>query len=234
MGDRVGRAIAGVAPDAVIVGDWEQATPLWYFQQVEGLRPDVAIVYPVDRLAEAATSGRPLYLARNDPAAASRWHPSSRGPLIALHPEPVMTPPPDLMPLGIQMGDDFRLAGVTYGETALYPAMVAPLTLHWQALRAPSHDYSVSLRLFDEAGQELFKVDSQHPVLGTYPTSLWTAGEFVSDYYEIQLPADLPPGAYRWGVILYRALPEGGWENLQVAGTGSEMAEGGALQVQER
>jgi hypothetical protein len=234
MGDRVGRAIADVAPDAVIVGDWEQATPLWYFQQVEGLRPDVQIVYPVDRLVEAASSGRPLYLTRNDPAAASQWHPSSSGPLIALHPGPVLAPPADMVPINLQMGDDFRLAGVTYSEAALYPAMVAPLTLHWQALQAPSHDYSVSLRLFGEAGQEIAKVDSQHPVLGTYPTSLWTAGEFVSDYYELQLPGDLPPGPYRWGVILYRSLPDGGWENLKVAGTGDEMAEGGTLLVWQR
>ncbi|MGD8466741.1 MAG: DUF2723 domain-containing protein [Anaerolineae bacterium] len=234
MGDRVGRAIAGVAAEAVIVGDWEQATPLWYFQQVEGLRPDVQIVYPVDRLAEAAASGRPLYLTRNDPAAASQWHPSSSGPLIALHAEPVLAPPADVVPINLQMGDDFRLAGVTYGEAALYPAMVAPLTLHWQALQSPSHDYSVSLRLFDEAGEEIAQVDSQHPVLGTYPTSLWTAGEFVSDYYELQLPGDLPPGPYRWGVILYRSLPDGGWENLKVAGTGGEMAEGGTLLVSER
>jgi hypothetical protein len=234
MGERVGRAITDVEPNAIIVGDWEQATPLWYFQQVEGLRSDVEIVYPLDRLAEAAASGRPLYLTRNDPAATSQWHPSSSGPLIALHREPVLTPPPDMVPINLQMGDDFRLAGVTYGQADLYPVTVAPLTLHWQALQAPSHDYSVSLRLFDESGQEITQVDSQHPVLGTYPTSLWTAGEFVNDYYEIQLPGGLPAGPYRWGVILYRGLPDGGWENLKVAGTGDEMAEGGTILVWER
>jgi hypothetical protein len=108
---------------------------------------------------------------------------------------------------------------------------VVPLTLYWRALSVLAHDYSVSLRLFDAAGQEIFKQDSQHPVLGTYPTSQWSAGEVVGDYYEIQLPSDLAPGAYQWGVILYRTLPEGGWENLKVAGGEEEVAVGGTIEV---
>ena len=54
------------------------------------------------------------------------------------------------------------------------------------------------------------------PVLGMAPTSRWQQGEVVGDYYEIQLPLDLAPGTYRWGVPLYRSLPDGGRENLQV------------------
>ena len=200
--------LSGVAPDGIVAGDWEQVTPLRYYQLVEGLKPDVLVVYPVEQLAEAEAAGRPLYLARTYPGLAERWHPSASGPLIALHPEPVYDLPADLSPLGIQLGDAFELAGLTYGEAAYHPATVVPLTVYWRALQAPAHDYSVSLRLFDEGGQEVFKVDSQHPVLGTYPTSLWTAGEVVADYYEVPLAPDLPPGRYRWGIILYRTLPE--------------------------
>ena len=107
-----------------------------------------------------------------------------------------------------------------------------PLTLHWRALQQPPHDYSVSLRLLSGTGGQLAQVDSQHPVLGTYPTSRWTAGEVVSDYYEIQLGPDLAPGTYGWGVVLYRALPEGGWESLKAAGTDQEIAIGGTFDVQ--
>jgi hypothetical protein len=234
MGNRLGSAIAGVEPQAVIVGDWEQATPLWYFQQVEGWRPDVQIVYPVERLAKAAATGRPLYVARNVPGLADRWHPFSSGPLIALHPEPATALPAEASPLDIQLGDALALAGFAYGQTDFRPAAVVPLTLYWRALQAPAYDYAVSLRLLDGAGNEVYKVDSQNPVLGTYPTSRWSAGEVVGDYYEIQLPPDLPPGTYRWGVILYRTLPEGGWENLKVAGSDAEMAMGGSFEVASR
>jgi hypothetical protein len=234
MGDRLGSAIAGVEPDAILVGDWEQATPLWYFQQVEGWRPDVQIVYPVERLDEAAASGRPLYLARTYPGLADRWHPSAAGPLLALRSEPAFDLPPDISSLGLQMGDSFELAGFAYGPAGFRPASVVPLTLYWRALQVPAYDFSVSLRLLDAAGNEVYKVDSQHPVLGAYPTSRWSAGEVVGDYYEIQLPPDLPPGTYRWGVILYRTLPEGGWENLKVAGSDAEMAMGASFDVQPR
>lgn len=234
MGDRLGKAIVHVDQNAVIVSDWEQATTLWYFQQVEGLRPDVQIVYPIERLQEAAASGRPLYIARNYPGLADRWHPSSDGPLIALEPEPLFDLPPNITPVATQLGDSFELAGFAYGEAEFLPATVVPLTLFWRVLEAPAHDYSVSLRLFDEGGQEIFKVDSQHPVLGTYPTSQWNAEEVVGDYYEIQLPGDLPSGMYHWGVILYRALPEGGWENLKVAGTNLDVLMGGVFKVRRR
>ena len=225
--------LSGVVPDGMVAGDWEQATPLRYYQWVEGLRPNVQVLYPVDRLEEAAATGRPLYLARTYPGLAERWHPSASGPLIALHPEPVFDPPPDASPLGIRLGETFELAGFAYGEAAYRAGTVVPLTLYWRAIQIPAYDYSVSLRLFDEAGQEVFKVDSQHPVLGTYPTSLWSAGEVVADYYEILLAPGLPPGRYQWGAILYRTLPERGWENLKVAGTDGEVAMGGAFEVRE-
>ena len=244
MGDRIGSAIAHVASNAVIVCDWEQATPLWYFQQVEGLRPDVQVVYPVERLDEAAARGHPLYLARAVGGVADRWHPTASGPLIALQDEPAVDLPPGALPLDVQLGEAFTLAGYSLGYADGWgalagdrapwyrPGSVLPLTLHWRALQQQPHDYSVSLRLLDGAGGQLAQVDSQHPVLGTYPTSRWTAGEVVSDYYEIQLGPDLAPGTYGWGVVLYRALPEGGWESLKAAGTDQEIAIGGTFDVQ--
>ncbi len=245
MGDRVGRAIANVEPEAIVLCDWEQATPLWYYQQVEGLRPDVEIVYPVERLDEAAASGRPLYVARAHAGLAERWHPSCSDSLIHLREVPGFELPTEGMPLGVRLGP-FELAGYTIGAAPdaerssdawrplFYPGEVVPLTLHWRAIEAPEHDYSVSVRLFDGGGGQVYQVDGQHPVLGTYPTSLWTAGEGVSDYYELQVPPRTTPGVYRWGVILYRALPEGGWESLKVEGTGEEMAMGGTVEVRPR
>jgi hypothetical protein len=239
MGDRVGRAIANIEPDAVVLCDWEQATPLWYYQQVEGLRPDVTIVYPVERLDEVAASGRPLYMARAQAGLADRWHPSCSDSLIRLRDAPNFELPLSAAPLSARLGP-FELAGYAYGappgagRAFFYPGEVVPLTLYWRAVEKPVHDYSVSVRFFDPGGGQVGQVDAQHPVLGTYPTSRWAAGEGVSDYYELQIPPRTAPGEYRWGVILYRALPEGGWESLKVEGTGEEMAMGGTVEVQAR
>jgi hypothetical protein len=242
MGDRVGGAIVGVASNAVIVCDWEQATALWVYQQVEGLRPDVSIVYPMERLEEAASRGRPLYVARAEAGLADRWYPSCSDSLITLYDNLITNLPAEISPLSIQLGEPFELAGYSYGtpdggklpvgvEPTFYSGTVVPLTLHWRALQAPPYDYSVSLRLYDGAGTQVYQVDSQHPVLGTYPTSRWAAGQVVSDYYELQLDPELSPGTYRWGVTLYRTLPEGGWESLKVGETGEEIAIGGAFEV---
>jgi hypothetical protein len=243
MGNRVGAAIAGVASNAVIVCDWEQATALWVYQQVKGLRPDVSIVYPIERLEGAASRGLPLYVARAEAGLADRWYPSCSDSVITLCDNPNYELPADIHPLSIRLGGTFELAGYSYGapdggrleagrEAAFSAGAVVPLTLHWRALAAPAHDYSVSLRLYDGAGAQLYQVDSQHPVLGTYPTSRWAAGQVVSDYYEIQLDRALARGSYHWGVTLYRALPEGGWESLKVDGTEEEVAIGSSLEVQ--
>jgi hypothetical protein len=234
MADRVGKSIVSVEPDAIIVCDWEQATPLWYYQQVEGLRLDVQIVYPIERLDEVAVLGNPLYIARTLPGVAERWYPSCSAAIVALRDEPWFDLPTAVSTSGVTFGNVIELAGFAYGATGFYPTQVVPLTLYWRALDVPAHDYSVSLRVLDETGSDVYKVDSQHPVLGMYPTTQWQIGQVVADYYEIQLSPQLSPGKYRWGVILYRALPEGGWESLKVDDTDETFGLGDTIEVTER
>ncbi len=227
MADRLGLALADVPPEAVIVADWEQATPLWYYQQVEGLGPDVTILYPIERLDEALATGRPVVLARTLPGLGTPWHPWAETPLITLRDAPTMTLPEGAVPIGQGLGGVIELAGYRLHPTVRatadgpkepYPGEVAALTIYWRALATPPHDYSVSLRLYDAAGGMVASVDSQHPVLGMYPTSGWAPGEVVADYYELQIPRELGPSELTWRVVLYRALPEGGWENLPLDG----------------
>lgn len=224
-------ALDQAAPEGIIVCDWEQASLLRYFQEVEDCCTDIEVVYPIRQLYTVIESDRPTYLARTYRNLVEQWHPSGNGPLIALQAAPAFDLPPEALPLGISLGDSFQLAGFVHGESELRPATVLPVTLYWRAIQAPAFDYSVSLRLFDAVGQEILKTDNRNPVLGTYPTSFWTEGEVIADYYEILLPPDLVPGTYRWGVLMYRTLPEGGWENLKVDGSDAEIAMGGTLTV---
>lgn len=231
MADRLGRAIEDVIPQAVIVSDWEQATPLWYVQQIDGLRPDVQIVYPIERLDEAATWGRPLYLARTVDGVAKRWHPSSVGPLVALQERPTFTLPQNGLQVGLNFSDTIELTMARYETSTLRPGQVVPVTLYWRALQKPSLDYAVSLRLLDEAGETIYQIDNHHPVLGMAPTSHWESGEVIGDYYEIQIPPELTSGIYRWGVLLYHSLPDGRWENLKIIGADSDLGIGGNIQI---
>lgn len=242
--DRLGSAIEGVSPEAVIVADWEQATPLWYYQQVVGLRPDVTIVFPIDRLDEAKAWGRPTYLARTLPGIGEQWRPWAETPLVALRDAPTMALPEGIEPHGARFGGLIELAGTRLhpvararpgGPAEPHPGEVAALTLYWRALAALDHDYSVSIRVYGPDGGLLTIVDSQYPALGMHPTSRWAPGEIVADYYEVQIPRQLGPGELTWRVLLYRALPEGGWENLTLDGApGVTEAMGGTIVVVER
>lgn len=103
------------------------------------------------------------------------------------------TPPP---------GDAaIRLAGAEFaprrraGETQ-------PVTLHWYASEAVPIDYTVFVHLRDSDGRLVAQADGP-PLDGWYPTSWWTAGEWVADEHAFALPAETPPGAYQLVVGLY-------------------------------
>ncbi|WP_420631974.1 hypothetical protein [Candidatus Leptofilum sp.] len=86
-------------------------------------------------------------------------------------------------------GENIALAG--------YRAEVAGnqvrVTLAWQALAEMTRDYTAFVHLLDAEGNLVTQLD--RPPDG-YPTSVWQPGELVQDTYQIQLPANLPPGTY--------------------------------------
>lgn len=86
----------------------------------------------------------------------------------------------------------------------------------WQAIRLAPADYSVAVHLVANEpprGPEdvLAQADSLHPVDGWYPTSRWSLGEYVADYYAVQVPSGPRPAAVR--VAMYRRREDGSFEN---------------------
>jgi hypothetical protein len=172
--------------------------------------------------SEALESGRPVYLARPLMAAGDRYSLTSAGPLVRVRDAPLTTRP--LMShtevdgraeAGAVFRDEIKSLGsdlvVTApgAEGAVYafsdidamPLVQGGSTLHvvlyWQALRPPTGDYRVKVRLVDSAGNSWLERYNRHPVGGAYPTSRWQAGEVVGDYYELALPPYLPSGTYQ-------------------------------------
>ncbi len=221
MADRLARGLALVQPKALIVGDWEQATPLWYAQQIEGQCADCRIFQGIDQLGkvitQASAENRPLYVARSINTTEGWSHPNSVGPLVWLAREPVQSLPTELTALNITFDDELCLAGYQWplGEPTFRAGTVLPFTFVWQntndkALPA----YAISLRLY--AGeQEVWKADNPNPVLGMHPFSTFAPGEVVTDYYEVPLNPEWPPGAYRLAVVLYEVSAESGFRNAQ-------------------
>lgn len=219
----VENGLAFVEPNSIIVADWEQSTPLWYFQQVEGWRSDVTVIYPIHRWPEALATGRPVYLTRNVPGIGEPYHLTAVGTLIRVAETPDSQLPSDIHPTAIKWENKIELVGYRFYQTDFSTGYVWPVSLYFRALEPLNANYSISVRLFAEDGAQVWSEDRQHLVLGMYPTTRWLPGEVVGDYFEIPFPRRTPAGRYRLGIILYTFTSEGNWRNLTVEGSGDEV-----------
>ncbi len=108
-------------------------------------------------------------------------------------------PPPVDHVINARFGDHLLL----YGYSVRQSEGKINLELIWKAQDNISADYKVFVHLVDSAGTILAQRDAM-PRMNSYPTSLWSAGEFVDDSYELPGDAD----SYRLHVGLYS--PEDG------------------------
>jgi Protein of unknown function (DUF2723) len=235
LGQRLADSMNVLPENAVVIGDWEQASVFWYYQQVEGRRPDLAIVYPIDRLGVYEGGRRPICLARSM-SVSPEWHPSAVGPLACLARQPATNLPAGATPLGLALltpegRPALELAAYHLGAPAYRAGSYAPLTLVWRALGDRREDYHISLHILDEGWRQVWAEDAA-PVLGMYPTSRWTTGEVVQDYRELAVQPSIKPGRYLWTVVVYRQLADGSFEQLRDAKGNIEIL-GGAFDVLE-
>ena len=121
--------------------------------------------------------------------------------------------PPISHPLTVTLGGQVQLLGYDFSAETIAPGDTLVLTLYWQALTEMETDYTVFTHVLAPNGSTTGQRDN-HPVRGTYPTSLWLAREVVTDVYEIAVRTDAPPGTHRLEVGMYVAetgarLPSG-------------------------
>ena len=132
-------------------------------------------------------------------------------------------------PMSVTLGSQVALVGYDVKSQTLAPhasaggsnvkSQTVMLTLYWQAVGEMDTDYTVFVHLVDGNGTVWGQHDSV-PMNGTYPTTLWQPGEFVTDAHQLTLPPDLPPGDYELEVGLYQV--ETGLR-LAVAGSGDKI-----------
>jgi hypothetical protein len=110
-------------------------------------------------------------------------------------------------PLRVNLGNQVELLGYDLDRTSAKPGESLHLTLYWRALTAMDASYTVFTHLLDSESRVWGQKDNV-PQAGTYPTTLWVAGEVVADEYEIVVKPDAPPGQYVIEVGMY--LPQSG------------------------
>jgi hypothetical protein len=205
-----------VGPNSVIFSDWEQATPLWYAQALDGVRPDVEIRFQLQRLTPAIVGRRPTYLSRTLPTLGDAYRYTADGTLIRLLDRPNTALPNDVTRVDVEWNGELQLAGFRLYQTDLSRGRLLPLSLYFRALAKPSVDYAISVRLFDGAGRQVAQEDRDALALGMYKTSRWEQGEVVGDYLELIFPPEAQPGRYRVGVLVYSKAADGSFINYRL------------------
>lgn len=213
-------SMAAIEPNSIIVGDWEQATPLWYLQQVEKQHPDLKVIGVIDHWQEAVDTGRPTYLARTLPGIGDPYHFTAVGPLVKVSKTPNFVLPPNITTTSFNWENKLELAGYRYLQTDFKTGYVLPVSLYFRALQPMSENYSLSVYLFAENGVQFWKEDRQYFALGTYSTKRWQPGEVVGDYIEVPFPRIMPAGRYRLGIVIYDSAT---LNQLTVNGTDTKM-----------
>lgn len=116
--------------------------------------------------------------------------------------------PPDVAPAQVRQANfDDRIE--LLGYTVVRDGHQLQVTLHWRAQRAIPLDYSVFVHVVNANGEVVAQHDGQPGGDVTIPTSSWRPGETILDRHVIDLPTDLPSGAYTLNVGVYY------WQTLE-------------------
>ncbi len=213
--------------DAVIVGTWSDLNSIRYMQRVEGRRPDLQAAAAfisseavTDQVEQNLANHQVVYITPGDQPPTEDYHYNALGPLLRVSTEPTWQAASNTTQLAEKLGE---LELVGYGlklglhtgaarETVeIEPGQTARLTLYWRAAATPKIDYRVRVRLVDAFGRNVWQ-NIEPPLRGLYPTSRWSAHEYVADLHSVYIPPGTPPGAYQIQLALVGAAEQGALE----------------------
>ncbi len=204
--------------NATVVGILGEMTLLRYFQETQGIRPDIQTIAadkPLDRLAavdRALQENRVVYLTRPLDGVENKYSLSSLGPLVRVNPAPV---PADqnAQTVGENFGAGIGLVGSDV-ETAWLKPMPGRwhaengrrvrVTLHWLVEQQMPDDAMVSVKLVRKDLRIVGQID-RRPVLDAYPTTAWRPGESILDTYDVPVFLGAVQGEYSLNVTMYVA-----------------------------
>ena len=209
-------------PDAILISnDRNEIMPMWYFQYVDGTRPDLLGLFPLvtpdyptvgNVLDLALSTGRPVYLIKEMPGIEIKVSVEPEGLLWR-----VLGPAAPAEPALVRndlLDDAMNLVGYDLLPRTPGPGDAMQISLIWEALRPLDTVYHSYVHLLDADGERVAQSDRQ-PGGVHYPTTLWQPGERLRDDHWLEIPADAPPGVYRIIAGMYAFTEDG---NLQPLG----------------
>ena len=199
----------------LVSNDRNNIMPLWYYQYVEGQRPDLLGLFPLitadypelgQVLDLALSTGRPTYLIKEMAGVEVKVAVEPEGSLwrirgLAAEGEPAH-------PLDLRLGEGVALVGYDRWPHSPRPGQTLRVSLYWQPLRPLEAEYHTFVHLLDAGGQTVAQSDQQ-PGGTYYPTSLWQPGERLRDDHELDIPPGTPDGVYTLLAGMYSLAEDG-------------------------
>lgn len=106
------------------------------------------------------------------------------------------------VPVTATYSDSISFIGYDLTPQPVQVGIPLSLTLYWEATGIPSKDYTVFVHLLDALGNQVAGADAP-PLTGDFPTHMWQKGELIADEHVMEIPSELPPGAYTLSIGLY-------------------------------
>jgi hypothetical protein len=195
----------------LVSNDRDEIMPLWYYQFVEGQRPDLHGLFPgivpeptyeniVRLVDDILVTGRPIYLIKEMPGLEIKYRLEPFGSLVQVV-GPAVNKAPDYSQR-VNVSEEVLLIGYDQEPLSPRPGEALRVTLYWQTQGKLEEGYSSFVHLVDEQGQRVAGSDQQ-PGGAFYPTDLWRTGEILRDEHAFIVPPETPPGKYRLRVGMY-------------------------------
>jgi len=223
----------------LLSNDRNEIMPMWYYQYVEGRRPDLLGLFPlivsdpeytnIGRvLDQALASGRPVYFIKPMDGLELKANIAPKGTLFQAignntrPSNPVnITLPEVSVPssTGDNVKETVRLLGYDLSSTKIVPGDEITVTLYWQTVQELAIDYTSYVHLITENGQGVAQSDHR-PGGDIYPSSYWQIGEILHDVHTFSVPPNISGGVYRLRVGMYYQPEPGVIEGM---GNGTEI-----------
>ena len=203
-----------IPQNAILVSnDRDELMPFWYLQYVEGVRRDMAGLFPLIRptpewrdvgetVASALATGRPVFLIKPMPGLEVKFALNEAKGVIRVTGPSASVPGqgPVIETPNLAFGGIIRLIG--YQFAAGSGDNTFAVRLIWQPSARLPADYTTFVQLLDANSSKIGQSDHR-PGGVYYPTSLWRPDDLLVDTHSLPLPGSVAAGPYTLLVGLY-------------------------------
>lgn len=107
-------------------------------------------------------------------------------------------------PLNAQFENAISLHGYDQ-ESAAQAGGTLTVTLYWEAYASIEESLIAFVHLWQPGESAAYAQHDSEPRNGWFPTTIWQAGDMISDTHTLRIPPELSPGEYLLWAGLYRA-----------------------------